>query len=86
MDDACDRNCLVKMGKLRSVYLTSLFHDFFRPFRYDDSTTPPTINGDPKISAPVIGLYSNINPMIMATKGSKLDNMEAFEASTCLMF
>jgi len=50
-----------------------------------DSTTPPTINSDPKISAPVIGLYSNINPMIMATNGSKLDNIDAFEASTCLM-
>ena len=43
------------------------------------------MNSDPNISAPVIGLYSNINPMIMATKGSKLDNIEAFEASTCLM-
>ena len=51
-----------------------------------DNTTPPTINNDPTISAPVMGLYSNINPMIMATKGSKLDNIEAFEASTCLIF
>ena len=83
MDDACDRNGLVKIGKLEIAPLASLFHDFFR--WYEDNTTPPTIKRDSKISAPVIGLYSNINPMIMATKGSKLDNMEAFEASTCLM-
>jgi len=41
------------------------------------------MNKDPNISTPVIGLYSNINPIIMATKGSKLDSTDAFEASTC---
>lgn len=47
--------------------------------------TPPTIKSDPTISAPVIGLYNTINPISMATKGSRFDKMEAFEALTNLI-
>src|SRR5690625_2001665 len=43
------------------------------------------MNKDPIISAPVIGLCSRINPVIIATNGSRLDNIDAFEASTCLI-
>lgn len=50
-----------------------------------DKITPPTMNKDPNISTPAIGLYNNINPIIIATKGSKLDKMDALEASTCRM-
>lgn len=30
------------------------------------------------LSPPVIGLYNNTNPKIMATKGSRLDSIDAF--------
>src|SRR5690625_6692067 len=43
------------------------------------------MNKDPTISAPVIGLCNNINPVIIATNGSRLDSIDAFEASTCLI-
>src|SRR5690625_4818858 len=43
------------------------------------------MNKDPTISAPVIGLCNNINPVIIATNGSRLDSIDAFEASSCLI-
>ena len=55
-------------------------------FEYVDSTTPPTIMSEPRISDQVIGLNSIISPIIIATNGSKFESIEALEASTYRMF